>query len=400
MPEMFSGLDNDALICHECIEAGHKMLATMPKKTEKKDDSLSLSNLPTPQEIKDFLDLYVIGQDDAKRFLSVAVYNHYKRVLQEISNDDVEIEKSNILLVGSTGTGKTLLARTIAKMLKVPFAIGDATSLTQAGYVGEDVESILVRLLQNSDYDVKKAERGIVFIDEIDKIARKSENPSITRDVSGEGVQQSLLKMLEGSVMNVPPQGGRKHPDQEYIHLDTRNILFICGGAFDGIERKISQRMNTQVVGFAAQEKVVHIDKTNLLQYIAPQDLKSYGLIPEIIGRLPVLTYLQPLDRDALRNILTEPKNALTKQYKKLMSMDGVDLRFDEEALDYIVDKALENKLGARGLRGLMEAVMADLMFELPSHKQIGHTQSFTVTRLYAEQKLRLEKLIRLKNAV
>ena len=400
MPAMFSGLDNDALICYECIEEGHRMVAAMPKQNKSKDNALRIDTLPTPLELKEYLDQYVIGQENAKRSLSVAVYNHYKRVLQEISNDDVEIEKSNILLVGPTGTGKTLLARTIAKMLKVPFAIGDATSLTQAGYVGEDVESILVRLLQNADYDVKKAERGIVFIDEIDKIARKSENPSITRDVGGEGVQQSLLKMLEGSVVNVPPQGGRKHPDQEYIHMDTKNILFICGGAFDGIERKISQRLNTQVVGFAAQEKATNIDKNNLLQYIAPQDLKSFGLIPEIIGRMPVLTYLQPLTREALRSILTEPKNALTKQYKKLLAMDGVNLSFDDEALDYIVDKALEYKLGARGLRGLMESVMSDLMFEMPNRKQIGTTQNFVVTRLYAEQKLRREKLIRLKNAV
>ena len=358
MPEMFSAQDNDVLICSECIEQGHKILMSRPKARSLNSEELTVENLPTPQKIKDFLDQYVIGQEEAKRFLSVAVYNHYKRVLQEITNDDVEIEKSNILLVGSTGTGKTLLARTIAKLLKVPFAIGDATSLTQAGYVGEDVETLLVRLLQDANYDVTKAQRGIVFIDEIDKIARKSENMSITRDVSGEGVQQSLLKMLEGSVVNVPPQGGRKHPDQEMIHVDTKNILFICGGAFDGIERKIAQRLHTQVIGFNAQQEAEQIDKENILKYIAPQDLKSYGLIPEIIGRLPVLTYMHPLNREALRNILTQPKNALTKQYQKLLAMDNVKLLFDENALDYIVDKALEYQLGARGLRGLMETLM------------------------------------------
>lgn len=400
MPEMFSGMDG-SLICTECIEAGHTMILTAGKSSSKsKSPKLSLNDLPTPQQIKDFLDLYVIGQDSAKRFLSVAVYNHYKRVMQEITNDDVEIEKSNILLVGSTGTGKTLLARTIAKLLKVPFAIVDATTLTEAGYVGEDVESLLVRLLQDAEYDLEKAQRGIVFIDEIDKIARKSENPSITRDVSGEGVQQGLLKLLEGSIVNVPPQGGRKHPDQEYIHVDTKNILFICGGAFDGIERKIAQRLNTQVVGFDAQQKAARVDKNDLLQYIAPQDLKSFGLIPEIIGRLPVLTYLSPLDRTALRAILTEPKNALTKQYKKLLAMDGVTLSFTDEALDYIVDKALEYKLGARGLRGLMETVMTDLMFELPGKKNLGATQSFVITRQYAQEKIDKADIYRLKQAV
>lgn len=403
MPNMFSGEDG-SMICNECIEMAHELLQRYARQSPVADvpiEGLELQKLPKPAEIKAFLDEYVIGQDEAKKYLSVAVYNHYKRVLQPADQDGVEIEKSNILLVGSTGTGKTLLARTIAKLLKVPFAIVDATALTEAGYVGEDVESLLVRLLQDADYNLAKAQKGIVFIDEIDKIARKSENPSITRDVSGEGVQQGLLKLLEGSIVNVPPQGGRKHPEQEFIHVDTRNILFICGGAFDGIERKIAQRMNTQVVGFDAQQKAQKVDKNDLLQYIAPQDLKSFGLIPEIIGRLPILTYLKPLDRVALRNILTEPKNALTKQYQKLLAMDGITLRFTPDMLDYIVDKAVEYRLGARGLRGLMETVMMDVMYDLPSKKKVGtKEQVFEVTREYAQQKIEKADLYRLQNAL
>ena len=340
--------------------------------------------LPKPTDIKQYLDQYVIGQDEAKKFLSVAVYNHYKRISQQNTSDDVEIEKSNIILVGTTGTGKTLLARTIAKKLHVPFTIVDATVLTEAGYVGEDIESILTRLLQVADYDVKAAERGIVFIDEIDKIARKGDNPSITRDVSGEGVQQGLLKLLEGSVVNVPPQGGRKHPDQKMIAVNTQNILFICGGAFDGIEKKIAQRLNTHVVGFGAINTRNNIDNTNLLQYIAPQDLKAFGLIPEIIGRLPILTHLDPLDRTALRRILTEPKNSIIKQYIKLFAMDNVELKFDDEVLDYIVDKAIEFKLGARGLRSIVETIMTDAMFEVPS----ANIDTLTITVDYARQKL------------
>jgi ATP-dependent Clp protease ATP-binding subunit ClpX len=361
------------------------------KKGEAAD--LNLAELPKPVEIKRFLDQYVIGQDDAKRFLAVSVYNHYKRLMQKDNGDDVEIEKSNIIMVGSTGTGKTLLARTIAKLLRVPFTIVDATVLTEAGYVGEDIESILTRLLQVADYKVEEAERGIVFIDEIDKIARKGDNPSITRDVSGEGVQQGLLKLLEGSVVNVPPQGGRKHPDQKMIAVNTKNILFICGGAFDGIEKKIAQRLNTHVVGYSASQKNTQIDKNNMMQYIAPQDLKSFGLIPEIIGRMPVLTYLNPLDRSALRSILTEPKNSIIKQYVKLFDMDGIKLTFEEEVFEYVVDKAVEYKLGARGLRSIVETIMMDVMFEIPSTDK----KEFKLTLDYAKKQLEKANIARLQ---
>jgi ATP-dependent Clp protease ATP-binding subunit ClpX len=377
---LIAGLEGH--ICDYCIEQAHGIV--IEELGSKSDFKLDNVNLLKPEEIKNFLDDYVIGQEDAKKYLSVAVYNHYKRLMQPKDKDDVEIEKSNIILVGETGTGKTLLARTIAKMLHVPFTIVDATVLTEAGYVGEDIESLLTRLLQNADYDVAAAEKGIVFIDEIDKIARKSDNPSITRDVSGEGVQQGLLKLLEGSTVNVPPQGGRKHPEQKMIPVDTKNILFICGGAFDGIEKKIANRLNTQIVGYGASRDREKIDKDNLLQYIAPQDLKSYGMIPEIIGRLPVLTYLNPLDRDVLKRILTEPRNAITKQYIKLFRMDDIELEFDESALDYMVDKSVEFKLGARGLRSICEAIMIDAMFELPGKNE----KKLVVTSDYASHKL------------
>lgn len=375
-------------ICNECIESASQILAEsgLPgrNRTASSDFKLDKGNLPKPKELKEFLDQYVIGQDDAKRHLSVAVYNHYKRLLQEKTDDGVEIEKSNIILVGPTGTGKTLLAKTIARKLNVPFTIVDATVLTEAGYVGEDIESILTRLLQVAGYDVAAAERGIVFIDEIDKIARKGDNPSITRDVSGEGVQQGLLKLLEGTVVNVPPEGGRKHPDQKYIQVDTKNILFICGGAFEGIERKIGMRLNTRMVGYSAAKNAHVIDRNNLLQYLAPQDLRSFGLIPEIIGRLPVITHLDPLDKETLRRILVEPKNSIIKQYCKLFAMDGVNLEFEQEALDYIVDKAVEFKLGARGLRSLTESIMTPHMYEVPS----GNIEKLVITKQMAEDSI------------
>ena len=384
---MLSGLNG--YICDECVRQAEQIVnESMGSEVKLKASGkaeLEMDGIPKPRDIKAFLDQYVIGQDSAKRYLSVAVYNHYKRLAQKVDNDGVEIEKSNIIMVGPTGTGKTLLARTIAKQLKVPFTIVDATIFTEAGYVGEDVESILTRLLQVADYDVTATERGIVFIDEIDKIARKQDNPSITRDVSGEGVQQGLLKLLEGSIVNVPPKGGRKHPDQDYIHVDTRNILFICGGAFDGIERKIAQRLNTHVVGYDSVQNQQRIDTKNLMKYIVPQDLKSFGLIPEIIGRLPVLTYLNPLDREALRRILTEPKNSLVKQQIKLFAMDGIKLTFEEDALDFIVDKAIEYKLGARGLRSIMETIMIEAQYNAPSEQD----KTLTITRDYAEQQIR-----------
>ena len=376
----------ETYICAECIDQIHEMLGEYRneiKETAKSEAVTNLNNVPKPREINEFLNQYVIGQDSAKKYLSVAVYNHYKRIAQK-SDNDVDIEKSNIILVGRTGTGKTLLAKTIARLLDVPFTIVDATVLTEAGYVGEDIESLLTRLLQAADYNIEKAEKGIVFIDEIDKIARKGDNPSITRDVSGEGVQQGLLKLLEGSIVNVPPQGGRKHPEQKMIPVNTKNILFICGGAFDGIENKIAQRLNTHVVGFSTDASKQRIKRDNYLQYIAPQDLKSFGLIPEIIGRLPILTHLDPLDRDALLKVLTEPKNAIIRQYQKLFEMDSVKLTFAQDALELIVDKAIEFKLGARGLRSIVESIMIDAMYEIPT----SNISEFEVTHEYALEKL------------
>ncbi len=383
-------------ICNECAERANEIAQEFLGVVESSSvEDLDIATLPKPSQIKEYLDEYVIGQDNAKKYLSVAVYNHYKRLVQQKDEDDVEIEKSNIIMVGPTGTGKTLLAKTIAKMLKVPFAIVDATVLTEAGYVGEDIESLLTRLLQACDYNVKEAERGIVFIDEIDKIARKGDNPSITRDVSGEGVQQGLLKLLEGSIVNVPPQGGRKHPDQKMIPVDTKNILFVCGGAFEGIERKIALRLNTHVVGYGVDSKIRKHEQEKLLHFVAPQDLRSFGLIPEIIGRLPVLTNLEPLDRDALRNILTEPKNAIVRQYTKLFKMDGVTLAIQDKVLDYVVDKAIEYKLGARGLRSIFETIMMEAMYNVPSTKK----RRYEVTLDYAQEQLEKSNMEMLKNA-